>query len=66
MRDRDDRPGIFVEKPLEPRDRLRVQVVRRLIEQEQVGARQQEPAERDPTPFSAGERLHVGVPRRNP
>ena len=37
MRDRDDRALVVGEEALEPEHRLRVEVVRRLVEQQQVG-----------------------------
>jgi hypothetical protein len=48
-----DRTGIFLQKPLEPGDGFRVEMVRRLVEEEQVGGLQQQTAERDATPFAA-------------
>ena len=39
MRDRDDRALVVGEEPLEPEDRLGIEVVRRLVEQQQVGRR---------------------------
>jgi hypothetical protein len=47
--------------PLEPRDRLRVEVVGRLVEQEQVGRGEKQPAERHAAALAAGERRHVAV-----
>jgi len=47
--------------PLEPRDGLRVEVVRRLVEQQQVGRGQEQAAQRHPAPLAAGERRHVAV-----
>src|SRR5262249_25412541 len=46
---------------LEPQHRLGIEVVRRLVEKQQVGCRQEEPAERDPPPLAAGQRLDVAV-----
>ena len=37
--DGDDRAGVVLEEALEPRDRLGVEVVGGLVEQQQVGAR---------------------------
>ena len=62
--DRDDRALVLLEVLLEPGDRLGVEVVRGLVEQQQVGRREQQPAERDAAALAAGERGHVGVGRR--
>ena len=43
--------------PREPVDALDVEVVRRLVEQQQLGVVEQQPGERDPPPLAAGERL---------
>src|SRR5207248_4645130 len=48
VRDRDNRALVIVQMTLEPRDRLGVEVVRRLVEQQQVGLAQQQAAESDP------------------
>ena len=54
--DRDDRPRVVEQVALEPRDRFGVEMVRRLVEQQQVRLAQQQPAERDAAPLAAGER----------
>ena len=59
--DGDDRALVLLEVPLEPGDRLGVEVVRRLVEQQQVGRGEQQPAERDAAALAAGERRDVGV-----
>ena len=64
MRDGDDRAGIVLEEALEPGHRLGVEVVGRLVEQQQVGRLQQQPAQRDAAALAAGERRDVGVGRR--
>jgi hypothetical protein len=64
--DRDDGALVFLEKPLEPGDRFGVEVVGRLVEQEQIGRLQEQPAERDAPAFAAGERRHLGICRRAP
>ena len=66
MGDRDDRAGVVLEKPLEPGDRFGVEMVGRLVEQQQVGRLQQQPAQRDAAAFAAGERRDLGVGRRQP
>ena len=59
--DGDDGALVRLEEALEPGDRLGVEVVRRLVEEQQVGRGEEEPAERDPAPLAAGERRHVAV-----
>ncbi len=49
------------EEALEPGDRLGVEVVRGLVEQQQVRGREEQPAERDAPALSARERRHVAV-----
>ena len=53
MCDRDDGAGIVLEGPLEPGDRLGVEVVGGLVEQEQVGLREQQTTEGDSATLSA-------------
>ena len=60
----DHRARILLEVPLEPGDRLGVEVVGRLVEEQHVGRLQQQAAERHAPPLAAGERRHVGVARR--
>src|SRR5262249_48000562 len=50
--DDQDRTGIVAQVALEPGHRLGVQVVGRLVEQEEIGLLQEEPAERDTPPES--------------
>ena len=59
--DRDDRARVLLQEPLQPVDRLGVEVVRRLVEQQQVGMAQQQATERDPPLLAAGELRDVGV-----
>ena len=61
--DRDDRAAVVAQVLLEPRHRLGVEVVGRLVEQQQVGLAQQQPAQRDPAALAAGELRDVGVRR---
>ena len=61
MGDRDDGAGVLVEEALEPFDRLGVEVVRRLVEQQQVGVLEQQPGERHATLLAAGQGRDVGV-----
>ena len=52
MRDGDDRPLELGEIPLEPRDALGVEMVRRLVEQQDVGFLEQHAAQRHASAFS--------------
>ncbi len=60
----DDRARILLEEMLEPAHRLGVEVVGRFVEQQHVGLRQQQPAQRDAAPLAARDLRDVGVPRR--
>jgi hypothetical protein len=62
--DRHDRAGVLVQVVLEPGDRLGIQVIRRLVEQQQVGLPQQQAAEGHAATLAAGEMLHVGIAGR--
>src|SRR5262249_54922604 len=64
VRDRDDRALVLLQMPLEPRDRFGVEVVRRLVEEEQIGLPQEHLAERDAAALAARELGDVGVGRR--
>ena len=64
MGDGDDGAGVLAEEALEPGDRLGVEMVRRLVEQQQVGRREQQTAERDAAALAARERPDVGVAGR--
>ncbi len=64
VRDRHDRAPIVLQVALQPPNRLRVQVVGRLVEQQQVGLAQQQPAQRHPASLPARQRRHVRVRRR--
>ena len=59
-------PGYSCRNRSSQRDRLGVEVVGGLVEQQQIGSRQQQPAERDPASLTAGEHAHLGVARRAP
>ena len=61
MRHGDDGALVVVQEPLEPVHRLRVEVVRRLVEQQQIGGLEEQPAERHAPPLAARERRHVPV-----
>ena len=56
--------GEAVQELLQPLDRLGVQVVGRLVEQQHVGFGQQQLAQRDATLLAARQRADLGVPRR--
>ncbi len=64
-------PGNSCEEPLEPRDRLGVEVVRRLVEQQHVGVRQQQAARarrggaRRPTASARWRPTAAGAARRH-
>ena len=53
--DGDDRARVVLQEALEPGHRFRVEVVGRLVEQEQVRGLQQQPAERHAPAFAAGQ-----------
>ena len=59
--DGDDGALVVGEEALEPGHRLGVEVVRRLVEEQQVGRGEQQPAQRHAAPLAAGERLDVAV-----
>ena len=64
MRDRNDSARIVVEEVFEPCDRLGVEMVGGLVEQQQIRSTQQQLAERDAPPFAARQRGHRRIPRR--
>ncbi len=64
VRDADDGTRVLLEVFLEPGDGLGVEMVGRLVEQEHVGLRQQQAAERDAAALAAGELGHFRVPGR--
>ena len=64
MRDGHDRARELLEKLLEPRDRLGVEVVRGLVEKKHVVPLEEEPAQRDAPPLAAGDLRDVRVGRR--
>ena len=61
--DGDDGALVVLEVPLEPADRLGVEVVGRLVEQQQVGRAQQQPAERHAAALAARQLGYVCVRR---
>ena len=64
MRDGDDGARVLGEVPLEPRDGLGVEVVGRLVEEQQVRLLEEDLAERDAALLAARDLRHVGVGRR--
>ena len=64
MRHRDDGAGVLLEVVLEPAHGLGVEVVGGLVEQQHVGLREQQLAERDAAPLAARDLRDVGVPGR--
>ena len=61
MGDDQNGAGIIAQMPLEPGDGLGVEMVGRLVEQEQVGLIEQQLAERDAAALAAGELRHIGI-----
>ncbi len=59
--DRHDGARVVAEEPFEPVDRLGVEVVGRFVEQQQVGAAEQQAAQGDTAALATGEHGHVGV-----
>jgi hypothetical protein len=64
--DGDDCAGILLKMLFEPRDRFRVEVISRLVEQQYVRLLQQEPAQRNPAQLAARENLDRRFRRRTP
>ena len=62
--DGEDGAGVGRQELLQPLDTLGVQVVGGLVEQQQVGLGQQQPAQRDPAALTTGEHADVGVAGR--
>ena len=61
MGDDQDRARIIAQMAFEPGHRLGVEMVGRLVEQQQFGRIEQQLAERDAAALAAGERRHIGV-----
>ncbi len=64
MRHRDHGAGKPPQKLLEPLDAFCVEVIGGLIEQQDIGLGEQQPAQRNPAFLAAGERTNLDVPRR--
>ena len=56
--------GVVMQKVLQPGDGLGVEVVGRFVQQQHVGFRQQQLAQRDTPPLAAGKGADVSIPRR--
>ena len=61
VRRREHRRVLIHEKGLEPLERGDVEVVRRLVQQQEIGIVEQQPSEAETRPLPAGERSHVAV-----
>ena len=59
-----DGARVLLEEPLQPEHRFRVEVVGRLVEQEQVGVTEQQPTQRDAALLAAREGADIGIVRR--
>ena len=59
--DRDDGARVLLQEAFEPVDGLGVEVVGRLVEQQQVGVAEEQPGERDAALLAAGDLRDVGV-----
>ncbi len=61
-----DRASVALEVALEPGHGLGVEMVRRLVEEKQVGRREEQPAEGDAAALAAGQRRHLALAVRQP
>ena len=59
----DDGSRVHLQRPLQPRHGLGVEMVGRLVQEEQVGLGQEQPAQRHPPSLAARERADVGITR---
>ena len=64
MGDDQDRAGIVAQVAFQPGHRFGVEMVGRLVEQQQLGLVEQQPAQRDAAALAAREFGHVGIIRR--
>ena len=64
--DGDDGARVLGEEPLEPGDRLGVEMVRRLVQEQQVRRGQEQPAQSDAPPLASGEGCDVAVALGHP
>ena len=63
MRHGDHGAGVDLQRPLQPGHGLGIEMVGRLVQEEQVGLGQEQPAECHPPSFTARQRADVGIPR---
>ena len=64
VRDEDDRARVVGQEVLEPRDRVDVEMVRRLVEEQEVRLRHERPREQHPPAPPARQRVDDGVGRQ--
>ncbi len=64
MGDDQDRPRIVAQVTFEPGRGLGIEVIGRLVEQQQIGLLEQQPAQRDAAAFAARKLLDFGIIRR--
>ncbi len=64
--DRHHRARVLLQEALQPRHRLGVEVVGGLVQQQHGGLGQQQAAQRDPPPLTAGDLGDVGIARWHP
>ncbi len=64
MRHENDAAGVVLEEAFQPGDAFGVEVVGRLVEEQNVRLRQQQTRQRHAALFAAGELGHIGVARR--
>ena len=64
MGDDQDRAGIGAQMPFEPRDGLGIEMVGRLVEEQQIGLFEQQPTHGHAAAFTAGKVLHAPIVRR--
>jgi hypothetical protein len=62
--DEQDRPGIGVQVLFQPADRIDIEMVRRLVEQQQVRLRHQRATEEGAATPAAGQLAHLTVGRK--
>ncbi len=60
MGDQDHAAGIFAQMAFQPAGGFGIQMIGRLVEQQNVGRIEQQPAQRHPAPLAARQRGHVG------
>src|SRR5262249_36779631 len=58
VRDKQNRAAMRLEEPFEPRDRVEIEVVRGLVEKQEIGVLRENGSEAKPATLAAGERRH--------